>query len=400
MPDLPNLLYVADVPVEASYHGSALLYRLLQQYPADRLLIVEGNLSTSRVERRLPAVRYDALDIGSPRLLNSRFHEWYSRWVELRSGARTRQLPALLKRFEPQAVMTVGHGYSWVTAARHAARRRLPLHLVIHDDWPSIVPASLQARVQRQFSEVYRQAVSRLCVSPQMMAEYQRRYGVAGVVLYPARDAGAPSFPAPPDRLRRQGRPPRFAFAGTVNSPGLVRLLRRVADCLDPLDGQLLLFGPVTAEQASSVGLGHPRIRICGLLPAGELMIRLRNEADALVVPMSFAAEDRINMQFSFPSKLTDYTAMALPLLIVGPAYSSAVQWANDNPGVAETVTSEEPTAIMSAIGRLVGDAAHRVRLAENAKATGDRQFAAARAYDVFIDAVMGSSSAGAAAPP
>jgi len=396
MADLPRLLYLGDVPVEASYHGSALLYRLLQDYPADRLRVIEGNLSTSRSDRRLPGVRYQSLDIGYARLLNSRFHEWYSRWLERRSGARSRQLPALLEGFEPQAVITVGHGYSWVTAARFAAEHRLPLHLVIHDDWPSIVPSSLRARVERQFSNVYRQAVSRLCVSPQMMREFERRYGAAGAVLYPARDTGAPSFAGPPDRLRHNGRPPVFAFAGTVNTAGYARLLRHVADCLDPVEGQLLLFGPVTAEQAASVGLAHPRIRACGLLPAGELMTRLRNEADALVVPMSFAPEDRLNMQLSFPSKLTDYTATALPLLIVGPSYCSAVQWANDNPGVAETVTSEEPAALIDAIGRLAGDPAHRWRLAENAKATGDRLFSASHAQSVLMAALTAGTPAAA----
>lgn len=400
MADLPRLLYLGDVPVEASYHGSALLFRLLQHYPADQLLVVEGNLLRSRAERRLPAVRYESLDIGYPRLQNSRFHAWYSRWLELRSSARTRQLPALLDRFKPEAVLTVGHGFSWVTAARYAAEHRLPLHLVIHDDWPSIVPSSMQPRVQRQFADVYRQAVSRLCVSPQMMRGYERRYGVTGAVLYPARAADAPSFPAPPDRLRQDGRPPVFAFAGTVNTPGSVRLLNQVAGCLDRHDGQLLMFGPVTAEQAPSLGLGHPRIRACGLLPAGQLMTRLRNEADVLVVPMSFAPEDRMNMQFSFPSKLTDYTAMALPLLIVGPPYCSAVQWANEYPGVAETVTSEESAALMHAIDRLVNDPAHRWHLAQNAKVVGDRLFSAAPAEAVFLGALTARAPAAVDAPP
>ena len=32
-----NLLYVGDVPVEASYHGSALLHRLLSGHPHEKL---------------------------------------------------------------------------------------------------------------------------------------------------------------------------------------------------------------------------------------------------------------------------------------------------------------------------------------------------------------------------
>ena len=64
MPDgaLPRLLYLADVPVEASYHGSALMYRLLQRYPADRLRVVEGNLFT---RHRSPPARCAQPDAGS-----------------------------------------------------------------------------------------------------------------------------------------------------------------------------------------------------------------------------------------------------------------------------------------------------------------------------------------------
>ena len=49
--ELPRLLYLGDVPVEASYHGSALLYRLLQAYPAERLTIIEAGIVRDEAER-------------------------------------------------------------------------------------------------------------------------------------------------------------------------------------------------------------------------------------------------------------------------------------------------------------------------------------------------------------
>ena len=186
---------------------------------------------------------------------------------------------------------------------------------------------------------------------------------------------------------------PTFAFAGTINSPGYARLLRHLAECLDAHQGQLLIFGPVTSEQAASAGLAHPRIRICGLLPSGELMTRLRNEADVLFVPMSFAPEDRINMQMGFPSKLTDYTAIGLPMLVCAPPYSSVVQWLNANPGVAEVVTTEQPLALVEAVARIVTDANHRWRLAEQAQAIGDRFFSAAETEAVFLGALTGRAA-------
>ena len=83
----PRLLYLGDVPVESSYHGSALLYRLLQGYPADRLRIVEGNLFPARTDRRLPGVSHHTLQVGSSRALNTRFHDSYSRWLLMGAGA-------------------------------------------------------------------------------------------------------------------------------------------------------------------------------------------------------------------------------------------------------------------------------------------------------------------------
>src|ERR1019366_1812905 len=106
---LPRLLYLGDVPVEASYHGSALLYRLLQNYPPERLLIVEGNLRNSLAERRLAGVSYRMVKVGWARPLYTRFNRWavlaYSFAARLRVGA----VRKTLGDFQPEAVLTVTH---------------------------------------------------------------------------------------------------------------------------------------------------------------------------------------------------------------------------------------------------------------------------------------------------
>ncbi len=76
---LPGLVYVGDVPVEASYHGSALLYRLLSDYPPGQLTIVE-TATASQTERRLPNINYISRPIGKQRWLNTRFHPYVVAW--------------------------------------------------------------------------------------------------------------------------------------------------------------------------------------------------------------------------------------------------------------------------------------------------------------------------------
>jgi hypothetical protein len=387
----PNLLYVGDVPVEHSYHGSALLYRLLERVPASQLVIVESNLFRSREDRRLPGVRYRAVRVGTARLLNSRLHRVYARWLMRRASGRVNDVLRSLDGFRPDAVVTVAHGYSWLTAAHVARRLQLPLHLIVHDDWPRIAAAILEADIDDVFGAIYRGAASRLCVSPAMMEQYQARYGAGGTVLLPARSHGAPVFDGPPEHLRRPISRPVFAFAGTINSPGYARLLRQLADTLSGRDGQLHIFGPLSPREAEASGLATPAIVLRGLLAPDALLDELRRSAHVVVIPMSFAASDRANMELSFPSKLADYTAAALPMLICGPPYCSAVRWANANPGVAVVATSEDDGAMDAAVNRLLNGGPEFLHaLALTAQRIGDRDFSADAAERVFHEAATG----------
>jgi glycosyltransferase involved in cell wall biosynthesis len=115
-------------------------------------------------------------------------------------------------------------------------------------------------------------------------------------------------------------------------------------------------------------------------------MARLRDESDALFVPMSFDASDRMNMEMAFPSKLADCTATGLPLLIYGPSYCSAVVWAGENQGVAEVVESE--LQLGDAVNRLANDPAHRVSLGRRALDVGREYFTHDRVQEVFSAAL------------
>ena len=377
---LPKLLYVGDVPVEASYHGSALLHRLLSDYPPEKLTVLE-TAARSEPRRRLPKVDYVSYPIAKTRWLNTRFHPYAVVWY---SEVGTQLTPKLLRSvngFDFEGVLTVAHGFGWLAAASIARKKKVPLHLMVHDDWPRVadVTRSFRKWLDAQFAGVYRQAHSRLCVSPSMSSAYQERYGKPAEVIYPSRAPDCPDFEEPPERLARNDKPFTIAFAGTINSNGYVQALLALQTALKLVDGRLLIFGPLTPEEAKQVGL-NSTTRVCGLLSSSDLLVRLREEADALFVPMSFDACDKVNMEMAFPSKLADCTALGLPLLIYGPSYCSAVNWARENPGVAEIVEAELPAAIK----RLANDPVLRVALGKRALEVGREYFTNARAQQVF----------------
>ncbi len=387
---LPRLLYLSDVLAESTYSGSALIYRLLETYPPGRLLVVETTHGTSKPERRLRGVDYACLSVGSNRWAHTRFHEWWALWQSLRAPSWMLRAPEVMQGFVPDAVLTVAHGHAWVAAAAYADRQGLPLHLIVHDDWPRMVtlPGPFTNRVDCQFGRTYRSAASRLCVSPWMAEFYEQRYGATGRLMLPSRAVAARTFEAPPERLRHQGPGLTLGLAGSIRAAEHFTLLRTLARGLQPSGGRVLVFGPVTSEDAVAAGLREPNIQWGGLLESGELVDRLRADVDVLLVPMSFAAADAANMQVNFPSKLAEYTAVGLPILIVGPGYSSAARWARDYPGVAELVESAEPAAVLAALRRLATEPEYRVQLASRALEVGASLFSHEAAWDVFADAL------------
>ena len=383
----PRLLYVGDVPVESSYHGSALLHRLLSDYPPEKLTILE-TAAPSQPERRLPNVNYLSFPIGNPRWLNTRFHPYAVAWYSQKGVRLGPRVSGSLNGFALQGVLTVAHGFGWLTAANVAEQRNVPLHLMVHDDWPRVadVVPSFRKRLDDEFARIYRQAQSRLCVSQSMSDHYQDRYGKPAQVIYPIRAADCQEFDGPPAQLAQNDTPFTIAFAGTINSTGYIQALRAIQDALRSVGGRLLIFGPLTTQAAREVGLAGPDTTVCGLLTWSRLIERLRAEANALFVPMSFAAADRSNMEMAFPSKLADYTATGLPLLIYGPNYCSAIAWARENPGVAEVVEAEED--LPTAVKRLANDPAWRVALGQRAVQVGRQYFSYDRVQQVFHQAL------------
>ncbi len=377
------MLYVGDVPVESTYHGSALLHRLLADYPSDRLTVLETG-ARSRPERRLPGVAYREHRLDRSRWLKTRFHPYAMAWFSHRAPKTALSLNGV----EFDDVLTVAHGFGWLAASNLARRRNVPLHFMVHDDWPRAanVPRGCRDWIDKQFGEVYRQAQSRLCVSPAMQRAYETRYGASCEVLYPSRASDLQEFAEPPSRLGLNDHQFTIAFAGTVNSTGYVKALIALHDALAATGGRLLIFGPLTPEQARQAGLDLPKVVVGGLLSWPELMRRLREEVDALFVPMSFDVEDRSNMELAFPSKLADCTAVGLPLLVYGPSYCSAVRWAKENASVGEVVEAE--AGLAEVVKRLVNEPARRVGLGREALRVGRAYFACDAVRAVFNRAI------------
>jgi hypothetical protein len=383
---VPRLLYLADVPVESYMHGSTLVYRLFESYPAEKLLIVEC-LYESHADRRIPNVQYRPIKSSLSRLLRNRFSRYLWPLILARAHVSSRSISRIVRSYQPQAVITVVVGHAWEAAASYATQVGLPLHLIVHDDWPNNPNCtSLQRRwAHWALRRWYPMAASRLCVSPYMAEEFRRRYGAKGEVLYPSRACNTLEFEAPPPRLSGSCKPFTVAFCGTIYLD-YARALQRMAVALQEIGGRLLVFGPKPFAGVD-VFLQEPNLELQGTLSSLEMIRRCREQAHAIFVPMSYSESDRHNMEISFPSKLADCTATGLPLIIDGPDYCSAVRWARENPGVSESITDESVDALRTALQQLQ-DPAVRVKLAREAIRRGKQYFAHDRALATLLSHV------------
>ena len=398
----PRLLYIANVPVERSYHGSALLYRLLQDYPADRLLILEPSTHPSLPERRLPGVRYETIPTGFERITRTRFAEIQASYLFSLSPNWVSVADAKLLEFKPEAVLTVGHGYLWRTADAFSRKHSIPLHIICHDEITRAVmlPKSRLPELESLFAEVYHHASSRFAVSPYMRDDYRGRFGAESTVLYPSRAPDVPQFDEPAPHLNEPMESLRVAFAGTINSAGHAALLKQLSETLARRGGRLQIFGPISPETAAAAGLTGPAIELRGLLPSNELIKTLRTESDLLFVPMSFELSDRHAMATNFPSKLTDYTAVGLPILIQGPEESSAVKWANENQDAALIVTDPDARKLSIVLERLLESSEERIILGSSALRIGTRYFGFMEASKIFISSIMFTQGCNSSSSP
>jgi hypothetical protein len=178
------------------------------------------------------------------------------------------------------------------------------------------------------------------------------------------------------------------AYGGNIFHRGYWDALRELADALAGIGGQLLVFGPSEADVIKN-GLARPNVVAKGFAP--KMAEAMRAEANVLYLPMTFEEQERPNMSVSFPSKLAEYTATGLPILIQGPAYCSAVRWARENPGTTEVVSEPGGAALLLSLHRLA-DPAHRRSLARQAMETGRRYFSFEVASRVFHEALRSAS--------
>jgi glycosyltransferase involved in cell wall biosynthesis len=395
---LPRLAFVSEVPPLNLSAGPAQLYRLLVHYPGDRLLLCEDGGLARYPGFELPGVYRRRMVFNWTRLMRSRFGAWNGMLTFMLDPLLLAgRLARALRAFGCEAVLGIAHGHVWWPAFLAARRLEVPFVLIVHDHWrySMSLPGWLEGRAQARFAAAYKGAAARIVVSPAMGRRYLSAYGVGAEVLYPL---CLPRSEVPSAPTRRVGGPFVLAYAGGMDGGWARRAIADLAHAAEPLGARVLVCQNVSLEALRSSGLRTNNVDIQPFLPALELHRVLRERADALFLPMSFDPADRDNVEICFPSKLTDYTVPALPLLAYAPPSSSIVEWVTTNPGTALVVERRDTGLLQSAVKDLQENAGLRARLGAGAAEAGARDFDAARGFARF-SSLLRQARRGSAVP-
>lgn len=383
-----RILVLSNAVPQTWFAGSLLLYRLLQFHPPDRMKAV-GPLPQPLSET-LACDYAELLPSASSRLDLTRLAQC-KRSVQMVSRLGRipdRRVDAAVGGFVPDVVVSVMERFDYVEAAyRFSRRRQVPLALIVHDRLESferVFPAFRDAQ-RRRIAAIYRHAACRLCVSPEMVECLDAAYRARGTLLYPSRsDALTPrSFDdslslKTPETLT-------IGYAGALN----YGYGERIAQVMPVLANAGVRLRSYSREAPPAM----PGVEYAGFHRPDELWAKVKAECDMVWLPYSYSHELRSLYETHFPSKLTEYVGLGMPVLITGPSYATGVRWGLRHRDAALTLADESPEQVRDALVSLRRDHHRRRHLAASATSAGDADFDPARIRASFFDALQAAAS-------
>jgi glycosyltransferase involved in cell wall biosynthesis len=368
MDHIKVLVLSSVVPNALGLGGELVLHRHLSLNPAIQSQVI----SWQRFPFRLKL-------IGKLRQLGFRFvsRSWECLFPVLPPA---KMVHDLIDSFQPHVLLTVAHGWWHIQARRVARESNLPLVCFFQDWWPDFpdVPVIFRSRVERQFRQTCEESAVAICVSDGMRRELDEPANA--LVIHDIPSLTKPDGWTPDFRGHL-----RVVYFGSLQEYG--PLIERALRALDGSNSvRLEVFGANPLWTPGAEDDFRSRGFYRGSIPSDQLAESL-HDFDAALVVMSFAASLRRRMATSFPSKMIEAMQLGLPVVVWGPEYCSAIQWARRGHR-ALCVTDSNPSVFCRALEELAASSAEQERLAKSARDAAAGEFNPERIQGQFMDAL------------
>jgi glycosyltransferase involved in cell wall biosynthesis len=367
-PERPRVLIIGPDLPHLGAAGGIILYRLFQNWPEKALVAAGPALDPSNQHLECRFVQHQPLFY---RLETTRFVR-FSRLLRAFRLVPIRRFA--VESFRPDVIVHVCSSLPYSEVAYAYSRRwEIPLVLIVHDD-PEEFNGSFKLVdyvVRQHFRRIYQHAASRLCVSPEMERMLYNRYGVPGKVMFPNRSEAIVPRPLAANACLKEPGKLTLGFAGSLSYGYGPRLLE-LAPLLRKAGAKVRVYGSdLRSSEHSDVLLNQGRLNT-----PEEVWVRIKEECDAVLVPYCFPNNGHEALyRTHFPSKLPEYLALGMPVVISGPCYAAGVRWGMRNSEACVVLTEQGGDAWVDALTRLRNDDVLRLRLSEKAVEVGIREF-------------------------
>jgi glycosyltransferase involved in cell wall biosynthesis len=310
------IVFTQPFPLGTAGGGPRILRSLLRDAPVTALAVCtspgrSGNESETRIPLRP--------DFG--RIERTRFNRLAHSVTPFFQHRFNRRLEKFIVNAKPRALHAVAHGgldfYSTFILAK---KFQIPFFLQVHDD----VAYTGAGRVAKEtlaqcMSEAWQGAAARFVISPELGAEYTRRYGEREFVTV---TDGLDHVALKPRARTQQF---RIYFMGLFHI-GYEQNLEALNKALDLLPSNLTSNCSITLRcdyVRPSILRQSNRFRVLPFGTEADVQADIE-EADCLYLPLHFGKEDQPFGAYSLSTKMVTYLGSGVPILYHGPTGTAA----------------------------------------------------------------------------
>lgn len=228
-------------------------------------------------------------------------------------------------------------------------KTKLPFVIHIYDDWIrhnryGFFFKPFAPLIERRFKALLKISSGRICISDKMAREYNQRYGFNFEVFHNPCSVKFLHL----DGKKHQNQILNISVFGTVGDNNIdeIAMLNRVIEEYYKNKIVINLYGSVRRQSILDVINGLKSVKSHGHI-SHEYALNMMKMSDMLFMPLSFRKQYGLYYQLSMPTKITEYLASSVPILLFAPDSFAVTEYlASNNAAFVVTQYSEDDLKI------------------------------------------------------